>query len=296
MAKSLGQIHTVNSTMTGVLAPGNKFNIDIPGQLTEQLQRMVRAGTFHKLVGMDITVRPTSIGSATNGVQVHGTVRYYLPTRGRCSAYREAFRAMAEQMKTQGLQMRDNPMYDFRAPLNDDATINTFPNQATLDGLAGLALNHSTASASIFGVHNENQQPQYTGTAGDLFNGGFKTLLQNPATGTDFVLNDTVPFTGNENFASLEYESIPFVCTWEPASAGASSETVSFQFRPDPALYIAVLCGQMQIELDDIVYVGVAPGSLELNVSTQISGWKSIMGDPDKKSRRSRRKSSKKKE
>ena len=290
MPKSLGQIHTVNSSISGLIAPGNKFNIDLPGQLTEQLQRMVRAGTFHKLVGMDISVRPTSTGSAVDGVQVHGTIRYFLPTRGRCAAFRGAFKSMADQMKMQGITMRDNEMYDFRAPLNEFTALNTFPNQATLDGTTGLCLtNTANPGASIFGVHNNGVAPYGVKNVADIYSEGFDTLLQG-STGTDFVLNDTLPYTGNELIANDDYEEITFVCSWDPASAGATSQSVSFQFRPDPALYIAVFCGQMQVVFDDVVYVGAAPGSLELNITTQVAGWKSIMGDPDKKPRRSRRK------
>ena len=53
MAKSLGQIHSVDLTMT-TDASGDLFAVDLPGQLTEQLQRTVRAGTYHKLVGIDL--------------------------------------------------------------------------------------------------------------------------------------------------------------------------------------------------------------------------------------------------
>lgn len=293
MAKSLGQIHSVNDN-AGVSAVGNKYNIDIPGQLTDQLNRMVRAGTFHKIVGIDMTLNPNAV-SPTFGGQVTGRLLYYAPTRGRCAAFRSAFKSMAEVMKTQGLQMRDNPMYDFRAPLNSDTTINTFDNQATLDGGTGLALNHSTTAASIFAVHNQNQQPRYTGTAGDLYNGGFKTLIQDPAIGTDFVLNDAVPFTGNAESASLDYEEIPFSVSYEPATAGSSSSTVAFQWRPDPALYVAVLCGQIQLVVDEINLVGGATSAV-LEINTMVSGWKSIMGSPDKKPRRSKKRSGKKKE
>jgi len=283
MAKSLGQIHTVNTPFSGINLVNEKFNIDLPGQLTEQLNRMVRAGTFHKVVGIDMTLNPVGV-DPTSGGQVSGRLRYYAPTRGRCAAYRHAFKSTAEMMKTQGVSMRNNMLYDFRAPINNDLTVNTFPNRSTLDGVNGLALNHPIPGASIFGVYNAGIQPINTATSRPLFTAGFDTLLQGSG-GTDFVLNDTQPYSGNNLSASLEYEEIPFAVSYEPSTVGAASSTVSFQWRPDPALYLAVLCGQLQVVIDEVNIVGPA-ASLKLDINTMVSGWKSIMGNPDKKPRR----------
>ncbi len=288
MAKSLGQIHVVNSEVT-VSTAGDKFNIDLPGQLTSQLQTMVRAGTYHKVVGIDMTLKNT-VGLAGGG-QVAGHLRYFAPTHGRCSAFRAAFRSMADVMKAQGLTMRDNPMYDFRVPIHNDTTLNTFSNGATLDGSTALGLNHTTSTASVFGVHNENQQPRYTGSSGNLYNGGFKTLLQDPATGTDFVLNDAVPFTGDRNFASQDYEEIPFTLSWTP---GSTDLAIEWMWRPDPALFLAVLCGQFQMVIDEIDKDGGVP-TLDIDVAVSVSGWKSIMGNPNRKKRSSKKSASKKK-
>ena len=290
MAKSLGQIHNVNFRSGPFTAINEKFNLDLAGELTKQLQRMVRAGTFHKVVGIDMTLEPS--GLATSGASISGHIRYYTPTRGRCEAFRGAFRSAAELMKSQGVKMRDNKMYDFRAPLNNETTLNTFSNRATLDGTNGLALNHGTVSgASIFGVHNEGVQPVSTTAAGDVFTSGFDTILQGSG-GTDFILNDELPFTGNPLEASTDYEEIPFTLAYVPGAVGTSGQTVKFEFRPDPALYIAVMCGQMQIVIDEFDVVGT-PTNIIIETSVQVAGWKSIMGNPDK--RRSRRTSSKKK-
>jgi hypothetical protein len=83
------------------------------------------------------------------------------------------------------------------------------------------------------------------------------------------------------------YEEIPFNVAFEPATATSGASTVDFQFRPDPALYVAVMCGQLQVVIDDINFTGPsgAAGSCQLNIATQVSGWKSIMGNPDKKRR-----------
>jgi len=289
MAKSLGQIHNANFRAGPFTAVNQKYNLDLAGQLTEQLQRMVRAGTFHKLVGVDITAEFTGV-TAGQGATVAGRLRYFTPTRGRCEAFRGAFRSMAEVMKTQGVSMRANAMYDFRAPLNNDATLNTFDNRATLDGTNGLALVHgSVPGASIFGVHNEGVQPVSSTAAGDVFTSGFDTILQGSG-GTDFVLNDTLPFTGNPMEASEEYEEIPFTLTYD----GASNHAIMFNFRPDPALYIAIMCGQMQVVIDTLD-LDTGTASVTLEISAQVSGWKSIMGSPDKK-KSSRRTTSKKKD
>lgn len=285
MPKSLGQIHTVNYQMN-VTAAGNKLNIDLPGQLTEQLQTLVRAGIYAKVVGIDLDITSaTQLG----GGQITGRFLYYAPTRGRCDAFRSAFQSMREVMKAQGINMSENKLYDFRAPINDDGTVSFFPNQATLDGTNGLCLNNVAApGASIFGVHNQSVQPQYTGTAGEAFDPGFDTILQDRATGTDFVLNDAVPYTGNRDIASTDYESIPFSVSYTPDTTDL---TLNMQWRPDPALFLAVMCGQLQCVIEEVNFDGGASptSGLELNIAVMVSGWKSIMGSPDRK-RRSKRK------
>ncbi len=282
-AKELGQIHMVNYSQdvtTTDTYPRNLVNVDLPGQLTEQLQTMVRAGTYHKVVGLDMTI--DTVGTLGGG-QLTGYIRYYAPTRGRCAAFRGAFKAMKEQMSNQGVTTSTNPLYDFRAPLNEFSHASgVFPNRATLDGVEGLALyNSTTPGASIFDVHNRSVQPQFTGNTGDLFPAGFDTLLANKDEGnsTDFVLNDEIPFTGNRDAASLEYEEIPFMLTWTPDSTDLA---ISWQWRPDPALYLAVLCGQMSIVIEELNVDGGA-SAITLNVAVMVSGWKSIMGDPSKK-------------
>ncbi len=285
-SSSLGQIHTVNYTQAvGTGGPFNAINVDLPGQLTEQLQTIIRCGTYHKVVGIDMSL--DTVGT-TGGGQVTGRIRYYAPTKGRCEAFRGAFRAMKEQMKIQGVETRTNPMYDFRAPLNHLAHLNgAFPNQATLDGSNGLALYHSTnGGLSIFDVHNQNVRPQYTGTNTDLYNEGFDTLLQTAAgTNTDFVLNDAIAFTGDRNSASTEYEEIPFMLSWTPDTTDLA---IGFQWRPDPSLYLAVLCGQMSVVVEEVNIDGGDPTvEVNLNVAVMVSGWKSIMGNPSKRKRRS---------
>lgn len=276
MAKSLGQIHTVNRSInTGAGVAPTNHAIDLPSALTSQLNRMVRAGNFFKIVGIDMTL-DSFPGSAPTG-SVSGRFLYYAPTRGRCAAFRGAFKAMANTMKLQGLTMRDNPMYDFTVPLDDETTAHR--NQASLNGVDGLALNHSIPAQSVFAVHNSNVQPQYSGTAGDLFNSGFSTLQNAGNPNIDFVLNDAIPFEGNPNVASEDFEQIPFVISWD---ATGSQTEITFQWRPDPALYLAILCGQLRMIIDE----KTTTAAFNINVSIMVSGWKSIMGSPDKKPRR----------
>ncbi len=281
MAKSLGQIHTVNVTRS-VDDPGEVLDIDLPGELTQQLSRMIRQGNYFKVVGIDLGI---DTSGTVGGGQISGFFRYYAPTRGRCNAFKGAFKAMADAMKMQGINMRDNKLYDFRAPINE-ARDTQFPNQATLDGVGGLCLNHTTEEGqSIFGVHNRSQQPQYTGTASDLFQPGFDTLIQDAASGTDFILNDAIPYTGDENYAETEYETIPFNLSWTPDTTDI---VTNFQWRPDPALYLAVLCGQLQLVVEEINFDG-GSNALNVYVAVHVSGWKSIMGNPDKKRRKGTR-------
>ncbi len=288
MAKELGQIHTVNYTQSvaNTGAPQDAILVDLPGELTRQLQTMVRWGTYHKVVGIDITLDRAQLVGATRGGQISGFIRYYAPTKGRCEAVRGAFNAMKTVMKNQGISTIANSMYDFKAPINEIAHLSgSYPNRATLDGSVGLALfNGGNPSASIFNVHNESVRPDGgTTPVADLYSSGFATL-QNPPGGTDFVLNDTVAYSGNRHGASTEYETIPFQCTFDPDTGNVTT----FQWRPDPALFLAVLCGQMSVVVEQIDLDGTPtpPASLNLNVSVMVSGWKSIMSKPKSRARK----------
>ncbi len=295
-------IHTANFSPAITTANvGSSVNLDPASVLTEQLQRMVRHGNFFKVVGIDIGV--DTIGTVGGG-QVSGELRYFAPTKGRCAAFRAAFKAMADTMKLQGVSMRNNHLYDFRVPLTPD-TVNELENRATLDGgsaidsglfltISGTATGADTGQG-VFEVHNRSVEPQYDGTAGDLYQPGFDTLLQTHATGTDFIVNDTVPFRGNEDYAYKTMESIPFTVSWTPDS---SDMAVMFQWRPDPALYLAVMTGQFELYVEELNRDGdPTPDGLNLHVAIHIAGWKSIMGNPDtkKKRRGSRRRTHKKK-
>lgn len=278
MAKSLGQIHTANQKFS-LLAPsvGNKYLLDAAQILTDQLQRQVRQGNYFKTVGIDMVLRSNS---NTEGGEVAGRIKYYAPTRGRCAAYRAGFKAMAETMKNQGISMRDNAQYDFRV-LPSAATLENVTdiiNIASFDGVNSLNNGGSGANA-LFDVHNSSVEPKQTGTP--AFATGFGVY----GSATDFVLNEGLAFSGNEDYAEPSFEQIPFTASYTPASDTAP---IMFQWRPDPALYLAVMNGHYIIEIDAIDYDGGAV-QLELDVAVHIAGWKSIMGDPDKKRRRSRR-------
>lgn len=290
-AKELGQIHVLNDvTPIAATTSGVTRKYDLAGMATDKLQRLIRQGQYFKLCGIDISANAAGAALASQEVSVSGYFRYYSPTKGRCAAFRHAFKAMADQMKIQGIAMRNNKLYDFRVALSDNIT--TLPltrNQATLDGTNGLCLNNgSIAGASVFGVYNKSVVPTSTATApADLFDEGFNTLLQGGVGMTDFVLNDSDIYTGNENYADETYDRIPFQVHFGNGNATA------FQFRPDPALYVAILTGNLEMVVEDVTMTG-GLAACDLEISFMVSGWKSIMGSPEKK-RRGRRSSKKKK-
>lgn len=291
-SKELGQIHSVvdNATLTSAAVGTVARRIDLAGELTDKLQRMVRQGNFFKLVGVDLAIRPNiSSPVAGDGGTLNGYIRYYSPTRGRCSAFRGAFKAMADQMKMQGISMRDNHGYDFRVALSNIAAGPTLANQATLDGTNGLSLySPGVPGASIFEVHNSGVRPDnQTAAAGvDQFSEGYDTVLQSGAGKTDFVLNDSIMFSQNEEYASTDFEEIPFQLVYSYGSTNTS--TLSFQWRPDPALYVAVMTGNLEIVVNDMDLSGSAT-ALILESTFYVAGWKSIMGSPDKKKKSGRR-------
>lgn len=281
MAKELGQIHTINHT-SQYTSDNVRAQIDVSGLLTKQLQHLVRQGNFFKVVGIDMTVSDFATGD--NGGQITGYLDYFTPTRGRCAAYRAAFRATANAMKLQGITMRSNPQYDFRVSFADN---NVYPgsqqlkNHSTLDGTDGLSLIEPVSSRSgVFAVHNQSVTPVTTGAPS--FGAGYNTMGVQ-STPTDFVLQETATgYTGNPMFADGDFESIPFQMTFTPGSTDVST---TFNWRPDPALYVAMMTGLIQIRLEELDFDGDSD-ALEINTAVHIAGWKSIMGDPSKKRRR----------
>ncbi len=291
MAKELGQIHSVSDlyNVTPAMSGGVPRRFDLAGGLCDKLQRMIRQGNYFKLVGIDLSLEPNVVGPG-NGGSITGYFRYYSPTKGRCAAFRHAFKAQADQMKMQGIPMRENVGYDFRVALTNQAgTGPVLGNQATMDGTNGLALNSTVAGASVFGVYNKSVLPNLrsVAAAADLFDEGFDTLLQSGGGKTDFVLNEQTLWDGNDNYADESFERIPFQCSYD----AAGNTTLAFEWRPDPALYVAVMTGNLEFALDECSVTGGA-ASLDINITFYVSGWKSIMGDPDKKkkSRKTRRK------
>ncbi len=289
-AKELGMLHSVNFSQNLSDGSTDIYNHDLAGQLTEQLQRMVRQGQYFKVAGIDIGLSVSAASATANlAASVTGRLRYYAPTRGRCEAYRDAFKTMAEAMKGQGISMRDNMFYDFRVPLRDSssyANATPFANGATFNGVDELAMNKA-APNGVFQVHNESVQPvQLSAT----FSDGFGVY---GSAGNSWVLNPNQQgYQGNHMIADDEFEEIPFQLSLDTSTTQANNQTLTWQWRPDPALYLAILAGQFELQIEDCEIESSSTGVVEMMVTYSIAGWKSIMGNPDKK-RRSRRSSGK---
>ena len=289
-AKSLGLVHTVNHRAQ-ISASGDTLNIDLAAGLTAQLETMIRQGQTFKVVGIDANL--DTVGTEGGG-QVTGFIRYFAPTHGRCEAFRGAYRAMMAAQKNQGVNHRVNKMYDFKASFNN-LGLPVMDNQATLDGTNGLALfdqqTPQVETASIFEVHNDSVMPQQTFNNANMYSKGYNTLgVQTDP--TDFVLNEQRAFFGNRNVAHIGNEFIPFQLSWTPDSTDIS---VSMEWRPDPALYLSVMCGLFQVYIEEINLDGNPPASqLNITFAIHVSGWKSIMSKPKSRSRSKSKKRSRK--
>lgn len=294
-AKGLGQIHTVNQNLELPLsvAVNNPWLVDLSQELSTQLERNIRQGQYYKIVGIDMTLDTPELdpgGDESSKGTVKGRLRYFAPTRGRCAAYRLAFKQMMEQMKNQGISVRDNHLYDFRvlprahSNYTTSLTQNPVFNLATLNGVDLLALvENGGAEFELFTNHNETVEPVVTTTPN--FPSGLETQQGRVHGQSDFVLEEGLIQSGNSEFANTEFEEIPFVLAWDIDN----EQAVSLQWRPDPALYLAVMCGQFEIIFDEVAADGAtipAFDGIEVNVAFHIAGWKSIMGDPDKKRHR----------
>ena len=287
MAKSLGQIHTANFIVPAVVTNSgpttNAHLIDLSSELSNQLQTMVRQGNYFKVVGIDAKVYDIS-GAVTTGV-VSGSIKYYAPTRGRCEAYKNAYHAVRRGMELQGINIRGNRNYDFRVPLSDFSRYTnsaSFLNAATIDGTHELALSGAAQNNDdIFEVYNKNIQPAQT--AAVAFDPGFGLPGGASPTPVDFVLQEGEIFDPSmTRSATPALESIPFSLAYN-----SQNTAYEMEWRPDPALYLAVMCGMFEIEFDQVDDPGGA--GLTVSFAIHVSGWKSIMGNPDKKKRSSKR-------
>lgn len=291
MAKSLGQIHTVNYQLGGAAghSTGDLYLLDLPGQLTEQLQTMVRQGNFFKVVGIDMALTNPVGAAQTQPMSLSGKLRYYAPTRGRCEAYKKAYQAVRTGMKLQGINVRGNRHYDFRVPMGATSNYQNgidFFNQATIDGVNQLTLDETNPdlASEVFTVYNSNIQPEQT--AGVDFATGFG--LPGGGTPTDFVLNEGEYYEGSLiRKAELQKEEIPFQVSFGANTTTNTATAFEFMWRPDPALYLAVLTGQFEVLIESVTS---DTADILLEIAIHVSGWKSIMGNPDKK-RRSRKSS-----
>lgn len=293
MAKSLGQIHTVNFDAREFRDTGDTYLCDMSKELTQQLGHMVRNSTVHKVVGIDLVA--SQYGN-TGSASVSGFIRYYAPTRGRVAAYEKAYNAVRLGMKLNGVNIRQNKLYDFRLPLNDRAFyINgqDFVNQAAIGGnemygeisLGDGALGLSNFSA--FEVYNKDRQPVAAGTSTPQFSAGYN-ILSPSGNISDFVSNEGFYWDGMKDEASLEMETIPFQLSWTPTS---DDTAFSFQWRPDPALYISMMCGQFEIIIDEIDSQGEP---VAIDAAIHVAGWKPMVGGRKNGKRKSKSKRRKK--
>lgn len=289
MPKSLGQIHTANFAVTDIQAQGIQYLLDPAGELSGQLNNMVRqAGNLFKVVGIDMTV--SEYGGNLGGGSINGELRYYAPTRGRCNAIKQAFGAVREGAKIQGVKLTNNENYDFRVPLRNTA-LYTAPygnlvNKATINGTDELVLANSDGVSGAFDIYNAQIEPSQGGVT-PTFTHGYGIPGSGGFTATDFVLNEGAIFDpAMKDIASTEMESIPFQVSFDPQGEGM---VTNWMWRPDPALYLAVLTGQFELHIDELDTDGPEVDALTLDIAIHIAGWKSIMGNPDKKKRRGRR-------
>lgn len=286
MAKSLGQIHTtafnyeIPSTQIGI---GNAFLCDGSAALSKQFNRNVRMMSIYKLVGADLVVQVPDniIFGDSDRMIVKGRMRYFQPTKGRCQALRDSYQQFRTMAKSQGVSPGKNKLFDFRVvprplsnyPVNNLFVANNILNTSTLDGASELVMTGGPTGVSVYDSYNEGVNPKdATVTTGD-FASGLDTWQS--GTQTDFVLNEGTIQSGNANIADLEMEEIPFELAYDTTARRVHT----LNWRPDPALYIGILGGFVEIVLDEITADGSSTviEGVEMDIALHWAGWKSIV-------------------
>ncbi len=269
MAKELGQIHTVTYDLQN-MASGDLGIIDLPGQLSKQTQHRVRMLQNFKVVGIDMAI--TGSGTST----VSGVVRYFSPTKGRVQALLKAWEACKDMLTLNGVQYWNNLNYDFRPCMRDPAAYTLqgalgtlFLNQASLETVGGVAgplslIAPAAGYKSVFATFNEGIQPAQT--VGVAFSSGFNVI--EAGTAGDMVLNEGEYLNSWLPQAQEQPEEIPFQLSIDTLTDEASP---TFQWRPDPALYLSVLTGQMEVYCDIS-----SDENVDIHCSVMVAGWKTI--------------------
>ncbi len=267
----------MNFLADGFQNSGEAYLCDLSKELTQQLGHMVRNSNNMKLVGLDMTV---SEFGGTGSASVSGFIRYYSPSKGRVAAYKNAYSAVRRGMKLNGINVAGNKLYDFRVALQDRKNYlngDSFVNQAAIggqDGLGEISLgneNLDSANYSAFGVYNLDRQPVSTLSETPTFSTGY-TIATPSGEVSDFVSNEGFYWDGMSNVAQQDMEFIPFQLAWTPTS---DDTAFTFQWRPDPALYISLMSGQFDIIIDELDYGG---NSLSIDIAAHVAGWKPMLG------------------
>lgn len=299
MPKSLGQIHSTNfnyEVPSGAIGDDECFLCDNSAALSTQFNRNIRMMQSYKWVGTDLVIQlPDDVSPSGNDstvVQVKGRMRYFAPTKGRCQALRDAYSQFRTMAKNQAVNPSKNRLFDFRViprpaaeyAANILAVQNNLKNLTTLDNSNALCMTGGATGVSVFDSYNAGVNPEDTVPTSADFASGLETWQS--GTQTDFVLNEGLIQSGNPNKADTAMEEIPFVLTYD----SVDPNTRSLQWRPDPALYISVLGGFIEIVLDEITATGAtgigAINGVEIDVTHHFAGWKSIVQPPTKNWRR----------
>jgi len=300
MPKSLGQIHTTSFNYEGLttaITDDNAFLADSSAALSTQFNRNIRMMQSYKWVGADLVVQlPENMnpfGSESTEVSVKGRMRYFAPTKGRCNALRTAYQQFKETAKQQGVNPSNNKLFDFRVlpralsnyPMNSSPySSHPIYNITTLDGVRSLTMvDGGSSTVECFTSYNIGVSPEDTAVSSADFASGLQTQVGTLLTQTDFVLEEGRIQTGNPLIADIELEEIPFVLTFN----SVDKRTASLQWRPDPALYVSVLGGFVEIVLDEISASGAGGATpfegFEMDLALHWAGWKSIVQPPSKK-------------
>lgn len=294
MPKSLGQIHTVKfnyekiASQTGT---GYAHLCDVAGKLTKQFNRQIRHMCNYKIVGIDLVVQlPELAPLEADRVICKGRLRYMQPTKGRCDAMRTAYQQLRAEMKTRGIDPKDNKGYDFRVLPRGESNYNTnivydteaLTNLAAFGAVPLAMTDNAIVGAEVFDSHNANVLPTITT---QTFSTGLFVQGESP---NDFVANEGIISQGNPNYADVVMEEIPF----ELAYDSTARRVTQLNWRPDPALYLSIMTGQVEIVLDEITTNSAtlpAIEGIEIDCAIHVAGWKSFVRAPSSRSRSSKK-------
>lgn len=275
---------------------GAKLLLDITASLSELYGKQIRQGSIVKINSIRVGVANPNTSVQDESLSAAGTLQYFHPTGNRKKAWKNAFDAVLQQRKQNGIKTRG---YDFRVGFYGTSGWDTVINQAWIrseDDVLVLGAS-SDDQNSVFEVYNDSLIDASYPVNSDL--NGFGTPYDTPG-----LTQGDLDFEANEaTFYQLGKASYVTSDLTFQAAAGGIYDAGVFQSGGDMAPAwtntdvidgpIWVMCGLMGLDVSTTIPDDTTNQTQDtlVTICIDVESWKPIL-PRRKKGRKSRGKRS----